>query len=213
VGVVLGGGTVAAVYGLTRPPALIVTDGSIVGVIGGNLTSITDTQHALILLFNATTYANQSAGTVSTLSIHVWTETYYDVAAGDVYVFANVTVVGRFAANLHPSSLQIAVNETGPLILLQSESVRQIGSNVSYNSQQTVNLRDNDTGGLSVSLINGGGAGAFYGFSYSDWFDVTERPWYNHFLGFRATVTGPFTPAIQVGVLLEIINTNGGTWT
>ncbi len=201
------------IYVVTRPPALpinlAVSDGSTLGAIEGNFTNITDTRDALVLQFGATVYANQSGVASSKLSIHVWTETYYDAVAGAMYQFDNVTIMGRFASNLRPSGLQLTLNETGPAIGLHTDILPQ-GANVSFNSE-VVTLYQDGTTNLSATLINGGAAAPF-DFGYYTEFNVVWRPWYNHFVGFRATVTGPFTPAVGVGILLKIINTSGGTW-
>ncbi len=215
VGVVLGGGSAALAYVVTRPSQsflkLAVVDGASTGLIEGNFTNITDTQNALVRYSNATTYANQTGGSASTFSMHLWTETYYDSIAGAVYLYANVTVVGQGASNLKPGSFQLAVNETGPLIGLNSESV-PTGLNLSLNPEQSIALYQDGVGSLSGVFTNTGGSESTFNFGFQEWFHIVWRPWYNHFVGFRGSMTGGFTPDIEVGILLELVNTDGGTW-
>ena len=217
--VVVTSTSVVLAYILTRPPspiALAVSNHPIVGRIEGNFTSITDTAFAIIREFNTTTYANQSAGPVSTLSLRVWTETVYDPNAGVVRLYADVTVAGSFAKSLMPGALGFTVNETGPQIGLQLISVPAT-TNLSFDSQLNFVLSGAGTGSLSATLTNRSQATPLYEFGFrpppgGGMFGVEWRPQYNHFIGFRATVTGPFTPAVSASILLEIINTGGGTW-
>ncbi len=202
----------AITYIVTRPPALIdlkVTDGSTVGAIEGNLTAAGSNQTDLILDFAATTYANETPGAVSTLMLRLHTGTYYDSYGGDVVVEIYAVVVGAFASDLRPASLQLWANQTGGNGSLQSWADRQFGANVSFDPAQSFVVL-NGTGTLSA--IIGSASGNTFRFGYSDYFEVNGRPWFNRFVGFRVTVTGPFAPAVSVGILLKVINTNGGTW-
>ena len=198
-------------YVVTRPPPPInlrVTDGSIVGVIEGNLTS-SGSLNALVLDFATTTFANESGNVSSTLKLHLWTETYYDAASGDLQIEGRLNASGRFAPSLRPNGLLVTLNQTGPLGIVESWAP-QSGVNVSFDPNQYITFADNGSGSESATLINRTGA-TYYQFWYSDGFWVTARPWFNRFLGFRATATGLFAVAIQVSVLLEVVNVNGGT--
>lgn len=197
-------------YVVTRPPLLIdlkVTDGSTVGVIEGNLTSYGAPERpALVLDFAATTYANETDGEASTLTIRIHSWTLFDSTCGCVRVNINATVAGLFASDLRPGGLQLEANQTGPNGALQSWAEMQFGTNVSFDPDYSFGFY-NGSGILSGTIVGGSSR-----FSYSDFFDVWGRPWYNRFAGFRATVIGPFTPAVSVSILLKIVNTNGGMW-
>jgi hypothetical protein len=198
-------------YAVTRPPALIdlkVTDGSMVGAIEGNLTSY-GSLDALVLNFEATTYANETGGAASTLTLRLYTWTLFDSTCGCVVVNINATVVGTFASDLHPANLQLMANQTGPNGGLQSREVYQFGVNVSFAPGQYIAVF-NGSGALSAAIL--GDAGKTYRFSYSDRFELDALPEYNRFVGFWVTVTGAFTPAADIGILLKIINVPGGIW-
>ncbi len=210
--------SVALAYVLTGSPApihLAVSENPILGVISGNLTGIFSNA-SLVREFEAITYANQSGGPASTLTLQVRTETYDDPGNGVVRTLVGLTLAGHFASALGPRNLLLTVNDTGPAISLQVDSVL-VATNFTFDSDPYISLLQASTGSLSASLTNAGSAIPFYQFGIQstisgDTFEVSFSPQYNHFVGFRATVTGPFTPAVSVSVLLEIINTNGGTW-
>ncbi len=198
-------------YVVTRPPDLVslkVTDGSRVGVISGNLTSILS-NNSRVLDFAVTTYANETNGLTSKLILRLHTWTLYDGTCGCVDFNVIATIVGDFAADLRPSALRLAVNQTGPNASLQSWEADQVGTNVSFNPMQSFSL-SSGTEALNATII--GEAGKPYSFQYSDYFNMRASPRYNRFLGFQAVVTGSFTPAVDVGILLKIINVPGGIW-
>lgn len=220
IGAVVGAGSGVLVYGLarSRPPVkLSVTTGSSTGVIQGNFTNYSS-RNALALNFSATTFANQTSAGESVLAMLVSTETYYDPFAGAVYLYADVNVSGSFASNLGPSSLRFTINETGPLIGLHSYSPPAT-TNLSFDSQPYLSLYENQTGNLSATLVNVNRTEPNYAFGLhpapnsGGMFEIVWRPAYNHFVGFRASVLGSFNERIQVSVLLEIVDSNGGTWT
>lgn len=195
-------------YLVTRPSAFVdlnVTDGFAVGAIRWNVTTGSN-QTDLILDFAATTYANETNGAASILSLRLVTDTLYDSYGGDVVVNIYATVVGIFAPNLHPANLRLEANQSGPNGLLQSWAGQQNGTNVSFDPGQSIGFF-NGTGSVSATVV-----GEASRFSYSDRFELNGRPGWNRFVGFRATVTGPFTPAVNVGILLKIIDTAGGVW-
>ena len=184
-------------------PNLTVTDGSITGVIEGNLTA-SSTISELVSDFNATTYANQSGFPASTLSLRLQGWTYYDSGSQAVLTNIMVTVLGRLASSLRPTGFQLAYNHSGPNISATSNPGFQAGSNVSYNGLQGFSCPGSNS--LSGTITGGD-----HGFSYSDLIVVTYRPQYNHFLGLRVALLGLVTP-VGVGVLLKIINVPGGSW-
>lgn len=195
-------------YALIPPPVrLTVVEGSAVGVIEGNLTSISSIP-GLVLVFEATTYANQSGSASSIVNLRVWTDTYYVAGSGDVEIEVLMNISGRLAANLHPTTVVAAVNQSGPFAVVRSLGP-QAGLNVSFDAAQYITLVDNASGSLSATLVNQGGTYNFFGYSLI--LLVDARPWYNRFLGFRAGVSGQ---ALSVGVtvLLKIINDAGGIW-
>ncbi len=105
-----------SVYVLTLPPPipLTVKDGSATGTIEGNLTTIGSNQTDLVLDFLATTYANQTNGLGSTLTLRLHTYSLYDGGCGCLETNVIASVAGSFAANLRPSTLQFVVNQSGP---------------------------------------------------------------------------------------------------
>lgn len=198
-------------YVVTGPPGRIplqVTDGSTVGAISGNLTDI-PSPYPLFLDFTAMTYANETKGVTSTLTLRLHTWTFYNGGCGCVEININATAVGVFASDLHPANLELSANQTGANGTLDTWPSEQSGTNVSFDPGQSFGFY-NGSGVLSAAIR--GGSGPAYRFSYSDRFEVWGRPQYNRFVGFRATVTGPFAVPVSVGILLKIINTNGGTW-
>ncbi len=204
----------ASTYLLTRPVDLAVRDVSTLGVIEGNLTSISSI-HPLFSSFNATTYANQSGFPSSSLALRVQAITFYvGPLPGYLETKVMVIVLGHFVANLHPSDLSLTGNQTGTAMdVLEFNSGQQAGTNVSFDPQQDFyGIWGNGSLTAKAAFVNAGGAGIYYDFSYrvgyvlsvymgSDYFGS------DHFAGFHVTVGGGFTPSVGVGILLQIINT------
>ncbi len=176
-----------------------MADGSTVGAISGNLTNLSS-PYPLFLDFVAMTYANETNGAASTLILRLHTWTFYDGGCGCVEVDVIASAAGAFVSDLHPADLQLWANQTGANGSLQSWPDQQSGINVSFDPGQGFGSY-NGSGVLSSTVSSGA-----HRFSYSDRFEVNGRPWYNRFVGFRATVMGDFTPAVSVGILLSIIN-------
>ena len=111
VGVLVGGGSATFVYELTKPPTLIVTDGSTTGVIEADFANVSSLSQ-YIRYFDATTYANGSQGLTSTLTLRLFTYTLVDVGG---IVITNVfpIVEGRLASDLVLSGLTFTYNQTG----------------------------------------------------------------------------------------------------
>lgn len=195
---------------LTRPSPvpLAVSDGSIIGTIEGNLTG-TSTLNELVSYFNATTYANDSTRAASSLRLSMRTETYYDPGEGDVEILIAVNVSGRIAPVLRPSQINLAVNQTGPLCVVETWG-SQSGSNVTFGPGQYITFANNGTGTLTATLVGQGGAQEYL-VAYSEGFWIHARPQYNRFVGFRANLGGLGIP-VGVRILLKVINDNGGTW-
>lgn len=192
---------VTLVYVLTPPPVrLTVADGTSVGIIEGNLTSI-NSGNPLVFDFNATTYANQTGYPSSTLAIQVHGYADYIAAAGGyLFVSVDVAIVGHFASNLHPSGLQLTANATGrsadSLYFLPG---LQRGTNVNWDANQSFGVYGTGSGQATATPLAAQ-------FSYGAGFVAFEYLSHEQFLGFRITATGPFTPSIGVGILLGIIN-------
>lgn len=198
---------------LLSPRVLAVKDGSISGRISGNLTAVTST-NPLILYFNATTYANQSGSPSSTLLVQVQTSTYFvGPAPGYLETHVGVTVRGRFASNLRPNALLLTANQTGTAMdLLGFQTGQQAGTNVSFNSNQNLGGWGNGSWTAArVSFLNESGTETYFEFGYTAGYIATVYMGSDyfgspHFVGFRVSVEGPFTPSVGVGVLIEVIN-------
>ncbi len=211
--VALGAYTVT--YSYSIGPSLVVTDGSTVGVIEGDFANLSSTINPLVLNFTVTTYANQSGHLSSTLVVHiqVMAATVGSPGQNGTYLQVNlvVSVGGRFAPNLGPTALALIANQTAATpsgwdAHLDSLGSWQSGTNVSFNPEQYVALAGTSSAALTANLVNQTGNGP-YVFAYSVRFEGEEQLyWYSHVLGFRATVTGPFTPAVSVGILLRTID-------
>lgn len=198
-------GAITFAYMLTpRPISLTVDDGSAVGVIEANFANYTLTNSSIVRYFNATTYANESVGPTSALTVRMFTSTFYDAGGGWLVVDINTTVEGEFASGLHLGGLTLACNQTGQPVFVWG--VAEPGAvNVSGYPQKIDN-----SGTFAPTLVNQTGKGSLYEFLYPAYIseqDILSRV---EFLGFRATVTGEFTPAVSVGILLQIIDAPGG---
>lgn len=205
-------GSAALAYVWTRPQSvpLTVASGFMLGVIEGNLTTLSSVP-GLILAFDASSYANQSTAPSSRLTMHVWTDTFYVAGTQDVEILINMTLSGDFTGNLRPSSLDFTANQTGPDSALNSWPQSQGGANVSFDPSQKVVVVDNGSGTLRATLVGQTGGNARYSFSYQETFKIDARPAYNRFVGLRATVGGLSVP-VAVTVLLKVINDAGGIW-
>ncbi len=188
---------VVSLYVLTPPPPtpLTVADGSMSGAVPWNMTTGSN-QTALILNFTATTYANQTEGASSTLTLRLYTHTYYDTTGATLSLNVNATVTGNFASNLRPGALRLTANLTGANSSIQSWGGLQFGTNVSFPMQAFGFY--SGTGTLSASVSGNH-------FWYSDYVEINGRPGHNRWVGFRATIEGPFTPSVTVGILLSVI--------
>lgn len=218
VGVLLGGGSATLVYEVTKPLALVVTDGSITGVLEGNFAKYVWTNATLLEYFNATTNANQSGGPTSTLTLRLLTSTYSYPQGVFTAVFAMVQ--GEFASNLNLTGLTLACNETGNIWnvdagpWLNSSIQAMLGpwpgsTNVTYSGPMITGTNGTGSVALTPTLVNETGKGPFYEFAFSGWFTTTyplDPSASNGFLGFRATVTGRFTPDVSVGFLLHVLD-------
>ncbi len=196
-----------SLYVLTQPPPvpLAVSDGSISGAIVGDFANYTDVT-SLLLSFRATTYANQSGGRPSALTLQLSTSTF---SIGEwVYIFVDSTVVGEFASNLHVSQITLAYNETGSCIKGYGDASPNGYSpvNVSFSRGNVpgVNASGPAMGNLSATPVNQTGNGPFFQFVYPASFEVESCLGTEHVIGFRAVVTGSFTPSVSVGILLRV---------
>lgn len=210
-----------SVYVFTRPPpiSLTVSDGSTTGVIEANFANYSSIA-PFVRYFNTTTYAIQTGGPTSVLTLRLFTYTFPvgNYSAGgflDVNIVA--TVRGRIASNLHLDGLALTYNETGQFL---NATGAPGGSAVSYivpepinvtfcescSASQVIGLTNDGAGTLTPDLVNQTGVGPVYAFVFPMMFEITERPGYGFFAGFRATVTGQFTPAVSVGIFFKVID-------
>lgn len=211
--------TVAVVYVFTRPPPipLTVSDGSTTGVLEANFMDYTWTNTSLLWYFNATTYANQSGGAASTLTLRLFAGAFYDPSPGIVVVDIEAAVYGEFASNLHLSGLTLTGNQTGRLAWgvghpeaspYSYAGYTQPGPvNVTYQPQAFLGqISGPGSASLTPPLVNETGKGPYYEFVYPIQFMEQDPLGDNTFFGFRATVTGDFAPDVSVGILLHIVN-------
>ncbi len=210
--VVVAGIVVASTLVLSLPPTLSLSTGSAKGIMMGDFQNATSTVNPVFANVSAITYANQSVGPASTLTIVVTSHAFYDSAAEAVMIFVDVGIVGRIAANVHPSSLAVTYNQTGPLIAVFSSYGLSSNANASFDPNPPVAFFDNGSGTLTSTLTNQGGSTGFHRFAYYVEFQITERYWWNHFVGLRAALGGWFLPTITVFALLEIIDLPAGQW-
>ena len=212
-----------SLYVLTRPPPipsipLTVTDGSTTGVIEGSFASYTSTNASLVRTFNATTYANESDGQASSLALSLYSWTYFD----GFHVITNVfvTMRGGFASNLEPGELTLTYNQTGRFTQAyghawSSPTNLSFGvlndsvpgpMNVSTNPGHVAYVSGPGSAVLTASLVNRTDEARSYEFVFPAFFSPVQYPiGYNHLFGFRATATGRFTPAVSVGILLDML--------
>ncbi len=199
----------ASVYVLTRPIPLTIQDGSTTGTIEGDLASLSSFA-PLVLNFTATTYANQASHPGSTLVMQVETGSAF-VGGSEGFLEMNifVGVLGHFASNLHPSGLQLTVNATGG----SADAVYFEGgvpgtpadANVSFDTHQVLGVFGTGSGQVTATPVNEDAA-TYYDFALGAGFVAYEYLSHSQFIGFRITVTGPFTPSISVGIVLAIID-------
>ncbi len=201
-----------SVYVLTRPLPipLTVTDGSTTAAIEGNLTGTGSTSPSGMHYFNATTYASQSQGPDSTLSLRLVVDAGFlaspsDPSSGEWLMTVTMTGVGRFAANLHPSQLILTVNETSANVNVDVENSYRTGANVTFNPVTNGGFANNGSAWVAATPTGPNPTGT-YVFSFSDIWFIDERLSFNGTYDFRATVTGGFTPSVSVGILLRIID-------
>ncbi len=206
--------TALTISSLPGPPPipLTVSDRSTTGLIEGNLTDISSLNPALLNV-TATTYANQTGQPSSTLVLRVETYYFYEGTSpgGRLKVNLAVDALGHFASNLHPNGLQLTANATGG----SGDSLyfwgSQKGVNVTFDPNQYFGVFPGSSGGAGpgqayATPVNEGG-GTYFDFVYSAaGMEAFEYLSHNESIGFRVTVSGPFTPSISAGVLLEIVD-------
>lgn len=206
VAVVIG----ATLFVLSLPPALAIHEGSVLGQFLANFPTTNSATACAYANFTATSYANQTAGPSSSLTMSI--RGYgFSVGLGGIgqgmQLFFDITVHGRFASNIHPDALQLAGSVTGSDIMVDFDSNPTQGANVSANRQQTFAATDNGTGILGATLANAGGPGPFYVFDYGANGNIRITGYQaTQFLGFRASVTGWMLPPIRVGIVVRIMN-------
>ncbi len=210
----------ATLFVLSLPPQLTIHEGMTYRALLANFPTTNSGTNMASGKYMATTYANQTAGPSSNLTVFVG---MYGAAVGMNYVIQGVEmnyaveVVGRFAPNLRLGSLQFSFNQTAPgapanfwdgpgMPASYLYNVTGAGANVSASNEQAFAVTANGSGGLTVNLLNAGGPGPFYEFAY--WAHGESYMGYQgpKFLEFRATVTGWILPPISAAVGVGIRN-------
>ena len=207
-GVLLGGLSTALVYGLSKPAALVVTDGSLVGTIEGNFPNYTSGA-PLVLNLTATTWVKQTEHPISNLALRLDTWTFYDPLAAAMVVNVNLSVRGIFASDLRPGELLLVCNLTGQDMTVSSEPWFSEEVNVTPPEGPGIVLGGNGSSTQTIPLVGAPGTGTYFEFVYSEKVMAIGRYWSNHFLGFRAALAGLGAP-VGVGILLRIIDVPGG---
>lgn len=207
-------------YVLTTPPPvpLAISDGSMLGLIRANLTTLDSVYNTLVLYFNATTSANQSDGPTSTLIMQMRTWTYFVGGSAENYYWGHIsttvdiTILGRFASNLHPTALQFTIGEIGQQLTggrtddVWSPPSSQTGSNITIDQNQE--LWVGGTGSMTATnpLVAGASGDPLFEFAYGVHVIAEGFVGHNRFVTLRATVEGRFSPAVSVEVGLAIVD-------
>jgi hypothetical protein len=195
---------------------LTVTDGSITGTIEGDFFSI-DWYHWMYSYFNATSLAHQSGHPTSNLTLQVVALTHWDDSFGVIETAFLITVLGDLDSNLSARELRIACNQTAYHTSVGSLGTLR-GANVSfYPNVAKFDFWNNDSGSLTVKLVNRTGSDPHYRFSCQVTVSVSANPYASYgvpydlgvrFVGIRATIDGWFEPEFSVGMLFKIVNTS-----
>ncbi len=209
----------STLFVLSLPPSLSIHEGVTDGALLANFPTTNSATNLAEDNFTATTFANETAGPSSSLTLRV---NAYGAAVGTNYViqgvqmFYDVQVIGRFATNLRPDGLRFSFNQTAPGATAEFYNGPDVASgyyaaqgpmaNVSEDQQQTFVAGDNGSGALTATLLNAGGPGPYYAFHY--WANGQSYMEYRtpKFPEFRATVTGWFLPTVRVDIGVEIRN-------
>lgn len=210
-----------SVYVLTRPPPIPVTvsDGSISKVLKATFADYSNTGHPIFRFYTATTYANESRGVTSTLTLRVFVAAFIDPPLG-VMLDLFPVISGKFAADLSPTELILTFNQTGrqawaygyPYATSFNNSLPGAlvafpgPSNVTATSKYLPQVAGNGSASMRATFQNTSTTGPYFEFLYPAYIGEQDPLGDNAFLGIRATVTGSFTPAVSVGILVHIIN-------
>ena len=199
----------AAVFVVTLPPPLTIWEGNAQGLMAANFPTTSSTLNPAWGNVTATTYANQSSGSSSSVTLAVRSYAFawgYRYRMNYVQIMHDVAVFGKFAPNVRPGGLEFTCHDTGSNFSTDFYNNWTQGANVSVDHQQTFGFGANGTGSLTAALINSGGPGPYYEFQYGA--NGESRLLYQHAqsLEFVATVTGWMLPPIRVSVALRVMN-------
>jgi len=196
---------------------MTVTDGSITGTIEGDFFSI-DWYHWMYSYFNATSPAHQSGHPTSNLTLQVVALTHWNDLYGVIETGFLITVLGDLDSNLSARELRIACNQTAYHTSVDSLGGTLRGTNVSFEPNTAkFDFWNNDSGSLTVKLVNRTGSDPHYRFSCQVTVLVSASPYTSYgvpydlgvrFVGIRATIDGWFEPEFSVGMLFKIVNTS-----
>jgi hypothetical protein len=204
---------VISLYVLTPPPPIPVTvsNGSTTGVMEANFLNYTNTDAPFVQDFNATTYASQNGGPTSalTLRLHAAAVSQYSMAApgpqGFIYVDIDIVVQGEFASNLRLNGLTLTGNQSGNFSAGQFAMGRTNPNQTNISNAWQGLSWTAGPATFTPTLVNQTGKGPFYEFVYSAFVQVDNPILYSSFVGFRATVTGQFSPSVSVGILFQVV--------
>lgn len=208
-------------YVLTRPPPipLTISEGSTSQVVQATFANF-GSNCPVYRSYVATTWANESDGATSALTLHLYLGAFID---GDLVRLDLFPVVsGSFAPDLHPARLTLTFNETGarytgaygwPYTTAFNNSFPAAPvafpapTNVTIHSQDSLpEVAGNGSTSLDTSLVNTSTSGARYEFLYAMLIIMQDPLGDNAFFAVRATVTGPFAPAVNVDILVHLVD-------
>jgi hypothetical protein len=210
----------ASVYLLTRLPPIVLTisDGSTSQVVKATFADF-NSGCPVYRHYSATTFANETGGATSALVLRLFLGAFVD---GDIVRLDLFPVVsGSFAANLHPTDVTVTLNETG------SRTTTAFGrayttafnntfpaapvafpspANVSVSNLALPEVVGNGSTSMGTALLNTSTSESRYAFLFPAWITLADPLGDNAFFGVRATVTGPFTPLVSVGIAVHLVN-------
>jgi hypothetical protein len=210
-----------SVYVLTRRPLipLTVSDGSTREVLKAAFANYTHSDHPIFRIYTATTYANESGGVTSTLTLRLYMGVFYDPYGAVMFDLFPV-VSGTFAPNLSPTGVTLAFNQTGryawafgygyPVAFNNSFPPAPIAfpgpTNVTFNPSSMPQVAGTGSTSMGATLVNQSATGPSYRFFYPTYILEQDPLGDNVFFAIRITVTGPFTPAVSVTIAVATFN-------
>lgn len=119
----------------------------------------------------------------------------------------DIAVQGEFTSNLRVNGLALACNQTGPADAFDWGYAVAGAVNVSYDPAHHQSIFVGaGTAAFTPTLLDESGNGPVYEFVFPAYVEDHDPLGYTQFVGFSATVTGLFTPAVSVGIILSIVD-------